>query len=209
MSSDKSHYFSECPPDPSLYTAHQATLAGRTDTVLTAPGVFSATHLDHGTAVLFRKAPTPPASGTFLDIGCGWGPIALTLGLLAPEANVKAIDVNLRALDLTTRNAQAWGVSNVSASTPESLPEDMTFDVIWSNPPIRVGRAVTQEILMTWLPRLAPSGCAYLVIQRNLGADPITNWLKDELPEDWSVDKIGSAKGFRVIEVRRPSQEST
>lgn len=204
-SSDKSHYFSDCPPDPSLYTAHQVTLAGRTDTILTSPGVFSATHLDHGTAVLFRKAPCPPESGRFLDIGCGWGPIALTLGLSSPAATVWAVDVNLRALDLTARNADAWGISNVRTGTPDAIPRDLEFDLIWSNPPIRVGRAATQEILLTWLPRLAPGGRAHLVVQRNLGADPITNWLRDALPDTWSVGKVGSAKGFRVLEVQRPS----
>lgn len=201
MSAEQSHYFSDCPADPSQYSTSSATIAEVTGDILTAPGVFSTGHLDHGTAVLLRKAPAPPKTGTFLDIGCGWGPISLHLGLTAPAANVWAVDVNTRALDLTSRNCAAWGVSNVTCSTPDQVPADVRFDLMWSNPPIRVGRAVTQHILMTWLPRLVPGGRAYLVIQRNLGSDSICSWLSQELPSGWTAHKFGSSKGFRVLEV--------
>lgn len=206
MNAEHSHYFSDCPADPSVYAPSSVTIAGKTGQVLTAPGVFSSGHLDHGTATLLRKAPQPPASGTFLDIGCGWGPIAMHLGLIAPQSVVWAVDVNARARDLTRRNCAAWQVSNVTCVSPDEVPDDVRFDLIWSNPPIRVGRAVTQEILMTWLPRLAPGGQAYLVIQRNLGSDSICAWLKQELPSGWSADKLGSSKGFRVLEVTAASQ---
>ena len=93
-------------------------LAGRRLSVVTAGGVFSPDHVDTGTQVLLREAPPPPAQGTFLDLGCGWGPIALSLGLLAPDATVYAVDVNERALELTRENAAAAGLGDVRAASP-------------------------------------------------------------------------------------------
>ena len=120
-------------------------------------------------------------------MGCGWGPIALTLAFESPEANVWAVDVNERALDLTHANAQANGRTNIhtaqvdESSTPlpaenqpafcETVPGDLTFDVIWSNPPIRVGKEALHTLLMAWLPKLEVGGAAYLVVQKNLGSD--------------------------------------
>ena len=123
-----------------------------------APGIFSPGGLDKGTAVLLDEAPEPPATGTFLDLGCGWGPIALSLALRSPAATVWALDVNERALDLTRRTAAALGLDGVRATTADGIPDDVRFDLIWSNPPIRVGKAVLHELLRTWLPRLAPGG---------------------------------------------------
>ena len=65
----------------------------------TAGGVFSPGGLDPGTAVL-AGAPDPSPRGDLLDLGCGWGPIALTLALRSPGARVWGVDVNRRSLEL-------------------------------------------------------------------------------------------------------------
>ena len=156
--------------------------------------------LDKGTAVLLAEAPEPPSEGTFLDLGCGWGPIALTLGLRSPAATVYAVDVNERALDLCRRNAAALGLGRVRAVTAGAVPADATFDLIWSNPPIRVGKAALHDLLRTWLPRLAPDGTAHLVVQKNLGSDSLQRWVAGELGLDCA--RRTSVKGFRVLEVR-------
>jgi len=151
-------------------------------------------------------------------LGCGWGPIALTLAFESPEANVWAVDVNERAVDLTHANAQANGHTNIhtaqvdESSTPlpaenqpafcETVPSDLTFDVIWSNPPIRVGKEALHTLLMAWLPKLKVGGAAYLVVQKNLGSDSLIPWLDDALGEGFTASKYASSKGFRIIEVR-------
>jgi 16S rRNA G1207 methylase RsmC len=202
MSED--HYFSAQPAGEARLRDVQVTLAGRPLTVRTAGGTFSPDGLDKGTAVLLRAVPPPPPTGTFLDLGCGWGPIALTLGLLSPAATVYAVDVNTRALDLVRANALALGLSTVHASQPDGIPEGVAFDVIWSNPPIRVGKAALHELLLRWLPRLAPGGAAYLVVQKNLGSDSLQRWLSDQLePSRYAVSRHSTDKGFRVLEVRR------
>ena len=154
-------------------------------------------------AMLLRQAPEPPEEGTFLDLGCGWGPIALALGFASPKADIWALDVNERALELTRRNAELNGMGNIHAATADGIPAETTFDLIWSNPPIRVGKEVLHTLLMTWLPRLNAGGAAYLVVQKNLGSDSLIPWLDTQLGDGYEVSKYASSKGFRVIEVMK------
>ncbi|MGN6636532.1 MAG: class I SAM-dependent methyltransferase, partial [Oryzihumus sp.] len=174
------HYFTAEPASAAERRRLDVELAGRTVTVHTAPGVFCPDRLDIGTAVLLREVPAPPPTGNLLDLGCGWGPVALTLGLRSPGAAVWAVDVNRRALDLAADNARSVGVGDFHACTPEEVPADLRFAAIWSNPPIRVGKAVLHEMLLTWLPRLEAGGAAYLVVQKNLGSDSLQKWRDPE-----------------------------
>ncbi|HEX7589842.1 MAG TPA: methyltransferase [Demequinaceae bacterium] len=204
------HYFTARPASPDQRREISTTLAGIGVAVETAPGVFSSSRVDLGTSVLLRTVPSPP-SGTLLDLGCGWGPIALTMALLQPRARVWAVDVNERALDLVRRNAvrvaQIAPASEVIAATPDEVPDDLAFDAIWSNPPVRIGKDALHDLLARWLPRLAPGAEAYLVVQRNLGADSLARWLADQRDDAdlaWgAVEKVASAKGFRVLRLRR------
>lgn len=202
--SENDHYFTAQPASPSEQRTLTVRLAGRDATVRVAPGIFSPDGIDKGTAVLLREVPPPPAAGDLLDLGCGWGPIALTLGLLSPEARIWAVDVNERALDLARANAQSLGITHFHAGTPDSVPDGVRFRAIWSNPPIRVGKKVLHEMLRTWLPRLEAGGTAYLVVQKNLGSDSLQRWLEGELPQSsYAVGRVASDKGFRVLTVSR------
>jgi 16S rRNA (guanine1207-N2)-methyltransferase len=197
MSEQTDHYFTAEPASAAERRTLDVTLAGHRVSVQTAPGVFCPDRLDVGTAVLLQHAPPPPATGAVLDLGCGWGPVALALGLLSPGAAVWAVDVNQRALDLARHNAATLGLADFHAGTPEEVPQDLRFAAIWSNPPIRVGKAVLHDMLLTWLPRLADGGAAYLVVQKNLGSDSLQRWLDAELagrfPGQFSVARHASA----------------
>ncbi|PWD50044.1 16S rRNA methyltransferase [Serinibacter arcticus] len=195
------HYFTASPASPAQLRTIDVRLAGRDVRVTTAPGVFSGDHLDHATRLLLEKVPPPPATGDLLDLGCGWGPIALTLAHAAPQARVWAVDVNERALDLTRRNAEADGATNVTAVEPDEVPDDVTFAAIWSNPPIRIGKPAVHAMLVRWLPRLAPDGVAHLVVSKNLGADSLARWITAEL--GLPVERVTSAGGFRILRVTR------
>lgn len=194
-------YFAADPQSKDVRRKLHVTLRGNEADVEVSNGVFSGSRLDLGTSVLLRQAPEPPEEGSFLDLGCGWGPIALTLGFESPKAEIWALDVNERALELTRRNAEINGVGNVRTVLADDIPSDKTFDLIWSNPPIRVGKEVLHELLMTWLPRLNNGGAAYLVVQKNLGSDSLIPWLASHLGDGYEVGKYASSKGFRVIEV--------
>ncbi|WP_034248482.1 class I SAM-dependent methyltransferase [Actinotalea fermentans] len=195
------HYFTADPASPDERRQLEVRLGGRAVRAWTAPGIFSPGRVDLGTQVLLREVPPPPAEGDLLDLGCGWGPLALTMALASPHARVWAVDVNRRSLDLVARTAADLHLDGLRAVEPDGVPDDVTFAAIWSNPPIRVGKAALHDLLARWLPRLAPDGAAYLVAQRNLGADSLHRWLAEDL--GLPTERLGSAKGFRVLRVTR------
>ena len=167
---------------------------------MTSAGVFSPEHLDQGTRVLLDTVPEPPAAGPLLDLGAGWGPIAVSLALQSPDATVWAVDVNERALDLVRRNCQRLSISNVNAVVPDDVPAQVRFAQIVSNPPIRVGKAELHAMLGRWLPRLEPDAAAWLVVAKHLGAESLQRWIGTDLGFD--VERAANSKGFRVLEVR-------
>lgn len=200
------HYFSAAPASAAERRGRSVRLGGRDVDVTTAGGVFSPEHVDTGTRVLLDHVPEPP-SGDLLDLGCGWGPISLDAALRAHDARtavrIWALDVNERALQLTADNAAALGLTNVNAVAGTDVPADLGFSAIWSNPPIRVGKAALHDMLLTWLPRLLTGASAHLVVAKKLGADSLLRWLDSELGAEFSAERIATAKGFRVLRVDR------
>jgi 16S rRNA G1207 methylase RsmC len=161
-------------------------------------GVFGSRGLDLGTMALLKEAPPPPMEGNVLDLGTGYGPIAIALARRSPGTRVWAVDVNERALQLTRVNAEAAETPNVTACLPDEVPADVRFAAIYSNPPVRIGKAPLHELLLRWLPRLESGAGAYLVVQRNLGADSLAAWLS---AEGYPVQRLKSKKGYRVLAV--------
>jgi 16S rRNA G1207 methylase RsmC len=209
------HYFTASPRTPARTTEVVVAAGGRELRLRAGGGVFSADRLDPGTAVLLRKADLPPPdeTGTLLDLGCGYGPIACLLASRATRATVYAVDVNTRALELVRANASALGLGDrVLAATPDEVPGSARFTEIWSNPPIRIGKQELHALLDRWLPRLEPTGVAWLVVGRHLGGDSLAQWLRDE---NWSVERHASQRGFRVLRISggsgslRPDQRNS
>jgi 16S rRNA (guanine1207-N2)-methyltransferase len=165
-------------------------------------GVFSADRIDAGTELLLREDARPDDRVTTLaDVGCGYGPIALTLATRAPGATVWAVDVNERALDLCRANAERLGLADrVRASTPDEVPDDVRVDGFWSNPPIRAGKTHLHDLLVHWLDRLAPDGEARLVVHKHLGADSLARWLT---AQGWTTERVTSRSGYRILRVAR------
>lgn len=190
------HYFASNPAIESKLRSVEFTVQDTPFKLQASSGTFSATRLDAGTKALLGYLDD--VSGDVLDIGCGWGPIAISIAKLYPATKVWALDINQRSLELTRLNAKAANLGNVMAVTESEIATDQTFDEIWSNPPIRVGKEVLHTLMRTWLPRLRPGGCATLVVQKQLGADSFTKWLTDEFPE-LKVERIGTEKGYRII----------
>jgi 16S rRNA (guanine1207-N2)-methyltransferase len=193
-----SHYFHNDPGRSLERRRISARIGGHELEFTTAGGVFSAGGLDPGTAVLLRSVDPPFHAARVLDLGCGWGPIAIAIALACPQALVDAVDVNERALALCAENAAAHRVADrVRASRPDQVDPATTYDAIWSNPPIRIGKQALHDLLRTWLPRLAAGGTATLVVGRNLGADTLQRWLTGE---GYRCERVASAKGFRVLQ---------
>lgn len=200
MSDD--HYFSADPDVPFARESFTASVWGHDLDLVSGAGVFSRGHLDHATAVLFRETQ-PPAPGRILDLGCGYGVIGLAIAAAQPGARVEGVDVNARAVTLAQENAAALGLTDRFAARlvePEAPAPETTYDEIWSNPPIRIGKAALHALLLRWLPRLADDGRAVMVVGKNLGADSLATWLG---AQGYPTTRLASAKGFRVLETRR------
>lgn len=223
------HYFSEAPSGDFTPREIEVELAGAPRRVRTAGGVFSPDHLDDGTRVLLRtleslegvesiadaenvedvealdaSSATGSAAeqGAVLDLGCGWGPIALSAALRHPSTPVWAVDINARARELTAENAARLGLGNVTVAAPADVPVGLRFAQIHSNPPIRIGKAALHELLRQWLPRLSENGSAYLVVAKHLGAESLLRWIAAEFGE-LEVSRIARDRGFHIIEARR------
>jgi 16S rRNA (guanine1207-N2)-methyltransferase len=192
------HYFDDEPHVTSSERSVRLDLPDLSLTMTTDRGVFSAAGIDPGTKILLRDGPPPRADGTVVDVGCGYGPIALTLATRAPTARVLAVDVNRRARDLCRTNAEALGL-DVAVLAPDEVPTDLVVDEIWSNPPIRIGKAELHALLLGWLARLSPDGRALLVVQKHLGADSLAAWLGGE---GWQVTRLAARQAYRILEVR-------
>lgn len=193
------HYFTSEPGAAGEPRAVRFRMDARTFELASDRQVFSAQRLDPGTAVLLREAPWPSGE-RLLDLGCGYGPIACVLATRLPRAQVWAVDVNARALALARANAAELGVADrVHVCTPEQVPGELTFDEIWSNPPIRIGKPALHALLLHWLPRLAPGGAAWLVVAKNLGSDSLQRWLVEQ---GFDAVRATSSRGYRVLQVR-------
>lgn len=213
------HYFDPDPDSASRPSTADLVLPDVHLRLYTDRGVFSPDKVDLGTRVLLESVPAPPADGHLLDLGCGYGPIALTMASRAPRARVLGVDVNARAVALARHNAAEHGLDHARfavvapeaglaldqgpllEAVPEPTAEELRgpFDALWSNPPIRVGKAVLHGMLRTWLGRLSEEGTAHLVVQRHLGADSLHKWLTGQ---GWHVERIASRAGYRVLAVR-------
>lgn len=210
------HYFDSDPDAASRPSTADLVLPDLHLRLHTDRGVFSPDKVDLGTRVLLESVPAPPAEGRLLDLGCGYGPISLTMASRAPGAQVLGVDVNARAVGLARRNAAEHDLRNARFAVvapegglaaeegegPAPAAEDLLgpFDAIWSNPPIRVGKNVLHSMLRTWLNRLTPEGVAHLVVQRHLGSDSLQKWLDAQgLP----AERVASRAGFRVLAVRK------
>lgn len=202
-------YFADTPSSDLVTRELSLTFSGYDFRVTTTNGVFSTHGLDKGTEVLLRKVPPLPEPEdankpqVLVDVGCGWGPLSLVMAATRPEAQVYGVDVNLRAIELTQANATANGLDNVTALSEAAAFETLgpdSVDVIWSNPPVRVGKTALHAMWESWRIRLKPTGVAYVVMGRNLGSDPFLTYLNDH---GWEGTKLASSKGFRVLELRR------
>ncbi|HVC41695.1 MAG TPA: methyltransferase [Candidatus Saccharimonadales bacterium] len=195
------HYFTADPKVASRPRTIPVVLPDLRFELDTDRGVFAHGHLDFGTDLLLRSLPPVPP-GELVDIGCGYGAIAIALALRCPDARVWAVDINHRALDLCARNAERAGAPNVVPAEPAAVPERIRFAAAYSNPPVRLGKPALHDLLVTWIGKLEPDAIATLVVQRHLGADSLAAWLTGL---GHRVDRVRSKGGYRVLAVHAPT----
>lgn len=201
-----SHYFTD-PGDDRPLRPRPVTMSvdGRPLELVSVAGVFSHGDLDEGTALLIDRGARPPVTATDLaDLGCGWGPVAVALGLRAPAARVWALDTNPRAASCCTANAATASLTNVTTVVVDADPPlggldpAVRFDAIWSNPPVRIGKHALHQLLEAALHRLRPGGTAHLVVHKHLGSDSLQRWLD---AAGYPTTRRLSRQGFRLLDV--------
>ena len=194
------HYFSSLPGGDMKLRPVSFSVAETQLTLNAGSGTFSSGKLDKGTAILLRQFEQFPKDGVVLDLGCGWGPIGISLAKLNPGVRVWGVDINARSVELANSNAKNLGLANFQATLPTGLPSDLQFDEIWSNPPIRIGKQALHELLSSYFKLLKQGGRAMLVVQKQLGAESLLKWLQEQNPSS-KVSRRISEKGYWVIEV--------
>lgn len=194
------HYFNRKPETPSKRQTVEVELAGSNIQVITDKGVFSSAGVDKGTQILLKHTEQVAKSGTVMDLGAGWGAIAIALASSNPDLKILAIEINSRAIELIEANADLLNLKNIKTKQLSQI-ENESIDQIWSNPPIRIGKSALHELLIESFTKLKPGGEAFLVVQKHLGADSLSKWLEQE--QNHMVQKIDNSKGFRVFRVTK------
>ncbi|MCM3620416.1 class I SAM-dependent methyltransferase [Sutcliffiella horikoshii] len=196
------HYYTNKPSVESNRQKWNFDLKGYTFSFTTDSGVFSKKEVDFGSKVLIEAFEEPKVDGRFLDVGCGYGPIGLSLAKSFPDRMVDMIDVNERAVELAKENAANNKVENVSIFVSDIYEKVTATDyaAILSNPPIRAGKKVVHEILEKAWTHLAPNGELWVVIQKKQGAPSAIEKLESLFEE---VEVVTKKKGYSIIKSKK------
>lgn len=189
------HYYTQNPDTPHdigiiNYSVKDTVLKLNTDS-----GVFSKKKIDFGSDLIIQSIPLLP--GNILDIGCGYGVIGISLALLNPSSIVTMVDINERAVDLTSKNIRLNGITNATVLQSDGFSNvSGRFEAIVSNPPIRTGKKVIYPIFQNSISYLNPGGAIYLVIQKKQGANSAIDLLKSVYGNCEVINKKG---GYWII----------
>ena len=181
---------------PSNVRKTECFVLGNKFTFLTDNGVFSKDGLDFGSRLLLETIPLDEVGGKILDMGCGYGVFGIVLGKVT-KAHVDMVDVNLRALHLTERNAKENGVDNINVFESNTYQNiSSKYSSIVTNPPIRAGKKIVYDIVMNAKDYLEEDGKLFLVIRKEQGAKSLIV----DLQKIYNVKVLEKKKGFFILE---------
>ncbi len=196
------HYYSNKPQTESKPRQWKFTLLGFEFKFETDAGVFSKSEVDFGSRVLIDAFEMPEVEGDVLDVGCGYGPIGLSIAKANPERFVHMLDVNTRALQLAEKNASLNGVQNVRIFESDGLSNvgDVKVAAILTNPPIRAGKETVFRFYDGAFEKLVSGGELWVVIQKKQGAPSSVSHLEEMFSE---VDVVEKKKGYWIIRAKK------
>lgn len=196
------HYFSQTPDSESDPRFWEYLLKGRKFRFKTDTGVFSKKEVDFGSRLLIETFEPPEVEGPFLDVGCGYGPIGLSVAFASPDRIVHMVDVNQRALSLAKDNAILNQIENVEIYESDRLAgvEEQGFAAVLTNPPIRAGKKVVFDFFRQSYEKLAKGGTLWVVIQKKQGAPSA---LKEIETLFGNVELINRSKGYYIIKAEK------
>ena len=189
------HYYSHTPVSAHHERLIETKILGRDMRFNTDAGVFSRDDVDPGSRLLIDSAG--PLTGRVLDLGCGWGPVGLSLALENPKADFLMADINERAVELTERNRRLNGVLNARVIESDAFESiEGQFEHILTNPPIRAGKAVIYGMFDESFSRLTPGGDLTIVIRKQQGAPSAKKHLEETFG---NAEIIARGGGYWII----------
>ncbi|MFC5590219.1 class I SAM-dependent methyltransferase [Sporosarcina soli] len=196
------HYYAKDPKVKSDPKEWSAELRGVKLRFKTDAGVFSKGEVDFGSRLLAEAFVLPEMAGAILDVGCGYGPIGLSIAGSFPERNIHMVDVNERALALAAHNAEQNGIGNVEIYPSDALSavKETAFAAILTNPPIRAGKETVFKIYEEAHAKLATGGELWVVIQKKQGAPSTINHLQELFGY---VETVVKKKGYFIIKAEK------
>ena len=165
-------------------------------------GIFSKNKLDYGSELLIKTLLPYSLIGKMLDIGCGIGPIGLTLAYYSPQLNVTCSDINARALELCKKNANKLALSQRVTCLQSDIYVEIEglYDSIVSNPPIRAGKKVTYAIYIGAKSHLIDGGSLYVVVRKAQGALSVKAYLEEIFH---NVEVLARSKGYYILKATK------
>jgi len=196
-----SHYFKN---DDSLKSEKRIikyTIKSKNFELSSDLGVFSKNELDPGSKLLIENAIQDNIRGTLLDVGCGYGPIGITLSILCPITSIDFIDVNRRALNLTLENIKKYNINNFRVFESDGFEKiDSKYDYILMNPPIRAGKEIIFKMFEDSINYLNNEGVLMIVIRKDQGAPSAKNKLLSIFGNCETIDR---EKGYHILKCKK------
>ncbi|MDV2686703.1 class I SAM-dependent methyltransferase [Alkalihalophilus lindianensis] len=192
------HYYSKDPKVESDERTWSFELRGKSFKFTSDRGVFSKKEVDFGSRLLVDTFIMPEVDGDVLDVGCGYGPIGLSIASIDRARRVHLVDVNERALDLAKKNASNNGIDNVEIYESDTLNQVKKKDyaAILTNPPIRAGKEIVHRIFEQSYEYLAHHGQLWVVIQKKQGAPSAIDKIESLFG---NVEVVEKKKGYFIL----------
>lgn len=196
------HYYSKNPSVQSnrkMFTYH---LRDKEFRFMTDAGVFSKNEVDFGSRLLIETFQVPSVNGDILDVGCGYGPIGLSIAATEASRTIDMIDINERAIELAKENSVINKIENVRIIQSHLFEQldHKQYAAILTNPPIRAGKQIVHEILEQSFHHLLPNGELWVVIQKKQGAPSAIKKMEELFP---NVEVVNKKKGYYIIKAKK------
>lgn len=195
------HYFTEQPNSEIRENSFQYKIIGNSLQLTSVSGVFAyGSRVDKASELLIQNFKPSGVLPSVLDVGCGFGPIALFIKARYPHLNVVAVDVNERALAYTRRNAEQnnLAITAIKSNLYEALGDSLFGDIL-SNPPIAAGKAVNTRLIQEAMEHLAPGGSLQLVAFHNKGGETLKRMMAETFGNADDIEKSGGIRVYRSV----------
>ena len=200
------HYFDLDPSLASKERTIEYVIDGRVITLVSDNGVFSKDKIDEGSLAFLKVLVPLRLSGRILDLGCGYGPIGLTIAMTSPNARVDLADINSRAVALCERNAKKLGLSQRVTCLQSDIYEKIEgpYDSIVVNPPIRAGKVVTYAMYEGAMQNLIDGGSLFIVIRKAQGAESAARYIESIFG---NIKLLDRAKGYHIYQAVKMNEK--